>query len=132
MSTFSYHFKRNLIILFAILHLANYFLKNTFLFYIGCGLLTYIFISAVRVLPKVTRRVSLALMFMGICLMLWKGMPLEAWLQCIDKNGNLATLFITVPMMFLPFYYDDYQKELKHVAQVHMQNLLPFCVLTFL
>ncbi|MGI6424174.1 MAG: hypothetical protein ACOX2A_02810 [Tepidanaerobacteraceae bacterium] len=131
MNTFSYHFKRNIIIIFAILHLANYFIKSNFLFYICCGLITYIFVSAVRVLPKVTRRISLALMLMGIGLMVWKGMPFDAWLLCIDKNGNLVTLFILVPIMFLPFSYDDYQKELKHVAQAHMQNLLPFCVLTF-
>ena len=78
------------------------------------------------------RRVSLALMAMGVCLMFWKGMPFDAWLRCIDKNGNLATLFILVPMMFLPFDYGDYQRELKHVAQAHMQSLLPFCMLTFL
>lgn len=131
MNAFSYHFKRNMIIFFAVLHLTNYFIKSSFLFYVCCGLLTYIFVSAVRVLPKVTRRVSLALMLTGICLMFWKGMTLNAWLLCIDKNGNLATLFILVPIMFLPFNYGDYQKELKHVAKTHMQNLLPFCVLTF-
>lgn len=131
MNAFSYQLKRNIIIFFAVLHLANYFIKSAFLFYICCGLLTYIFVSAVRVLPKVTRRISLALMLLGICLMFWKGMPFDAWLLCIDKNGNLVTLFILVPMMFLPFNYDDYQKELKHVAQAHMQSLLPFCLLTF-
>mgnify|MGYP000899912534 FL=1 len=129
--TFSYHFKRNVIIIFALLHLANYFIKSPFLFYLCCGMLTYIFISAVRVLPKVTRGICLALMLLGICIVFWIKLPFDAWLLCIDKNGNLITLFILVPLMFLPFSYNDYQEELKHVAQVHMQSLLPFCVLTF-
>lgn len=131
MNSFSYNLKRNTIILFAILHLANYFINIAFLFYICCGLLVYIFVFAMGVLPKVTRRISLALLLLGICLMIWKRMPFEAWLLCIDKNGNLVTLFILVPMMFLPFSYNDYQKELKHVAQAYMQSLLPFCMLTF-
>lgn len=113
------------------MHLANYFIKSTLLFYICCVLLAYIFVYAMRVLPKVTRRICLALMLTGICLMLWKRIPFDGWLLGLDKNGNLITLFILVPMMFLPFSYSDYQKELKHVAQAHMQSLLPFCMLTF-
>jgi len=129
---FYYYLKRILILTFAALHLANYFVNSTGLFYICCSLLLYIFVSSIFELPKLNSRVSLGLMGIGVVLMLWKGMPLESWFVALDKNGGIATLFITVHMMFLPFFYDDYQEELKNVAKVYMRSLVPFGILTFL
>lgn len=114
-----------------VLHLANYFIKNQILFYLGCVMIVYIFVTAMLMLPVVNRRVCLSLFGIGAALMIWKGMPLPAWFQAIDKNGSLMTLFIAVPMMYLPFFYSDYQEELKHVAQLHMRSLVPFAILTF-
>jgi len=129
---FPYYLKRILILTFAGLHLANYFIESTVLFYICCSLQVYIFVSAIMELPKLNSRVSLGLMGIGVALMLWKKMPLEAWFLAVDKNGGIATLFIAVQMMFLPFFYDDYQEELKKVAKVYMRSLVPFGILTFL
>lgn len=126
------HILRIVVTLFAILYLFNYFLELTFLNYLGSALLFFIMSQAIFRLPKVNRRVVLGLFIVGAALLLWSGIEPAGWLKALTKNANLVTLFICVPMMSMPFFYEDYQSELKTVAQTRMQSLVPFLVLVSL
>lgn len=130
-SSTSSHILRIIIAVFAILYLLNCFLKIPALNYIGSILLLYIMSQSVLRLPKVNRRVVSGLIVLGALLLIWSDASLLSWISAIMKNANLVTLFICVPMMSMPFFYEDYQGELKAVAQTRMQNLLSFCVLVF-
>jgi len=123
---------RIFVIIFAILYLFNYFMKSPILNYIGSIILLYIIARAFFSLPKVNKRVVAGLFITGALLLIFTKADLKVWLSCLTKNANLVTLFICVPMMSMPFFYKDYQSELKVVAQTHMQSLLSFCALVAL
>lgn len=123
------HLLRVIIIAFAVLYLCNYFLKLPALSYMASILLLYIISQVVFQLPKINRRVVLTLFCAGAALLFWAGIKPALWLTALMKNASLVTLFICVPMMSLPFFYEDYQGQLKIVAQTRMQTLLPFCLL---
>jgi DcuC family C4-dicarboxylate transporter len=126
------HILRLVVIFFAVVYLFNYFLNIQLLNYIGAALLLFIMSQAIFRLPKVNRRVVLGLFALGAVLLLFSGATPIDWLKSLTKNANLVTLFICVPMMSMPFFYEDYQSELKVVAQTRMQSLLPFCALVAL
>ncbi len=126
------HILRITLIIFAALYLCNYFLRLPALNYIIASLLLYIVIRAIFWLPKVNRRIVMLLFCIGAILLLWAKIPPALWLTALMKNANLVTLFICVPMMSLPFFYEDYQGQLKIVAQTRMQTILPFCLLVTL
>lgn len=130
-TSFSSQVLRIVIISFAFLYLCNYFLQLPALHYIGSALLLYIISQSIFRLPKVNRRVVSGLFIVGAGLLLWSGAEPLLWIKALMKNANLVTLFICVPMMSMPFFYEDYQGELKVVAQTRMQNLLSFCLLVF-
>lgn len=129
---FRSHLTRWVLIFFALVYLLNYFMPIEALKYLGSILLLYVVVQAMGRLPKVNRRVVLGLFLIGAVLLFYKGAsPLE-WIISFTKNANLVTLFICVPMMSMPFFYEDYQGELKNVAQTRMRQLLPFCMLVAL
>lgn len=123
------HLIRWMVLFFAITYLANYFLQIRQLSYIGSILLVLILIQGIPLLPKVNFRVVCGLLLAGGVILLWSKGDWRVWSAAIMQNANLAVLFICSPMMALPFFYEDYQSELKVVAQTKMQSLLAFCLL---
>lgn len=123
---------RLLLLSYAGLYLLNLFLKLPALKYVTALLLVLVVGQSIFQLPKINRRVVSALFIAGIALLLWKGVEPRLWLEAFLMNANLAALFICVPMMSMPFFYEDYQTQLKNIAQTRMQTLLPFCALVSL
>lgn len=128
--SYSYHFRRILTISFAILYLTNYFLHSPSLSALTSILLILVVALAFPELPKTNFKVSAGLVLLGCAILIIKGVPLQGWLQAASKNAGLATLFLTVPLMGLPLSYENYQEELKHVAQKHMTHVWTFLLLT--
>jgi hypothetical protein len=126
---FKGHLSRWLVLLFVAAYLANYFLQWAPLTYIGSLLLILIMLQGIPRLPKVNFRVVCGLLLAGGAILLWSKANWKVWPAAIMQNANLAVLFSCTPMMSLPFFYEDYQSELKVVAQTKMRSLLTFCLL---
>ncbi|MEA4892117.1 MAG: hypothetical protein VB085_06105 [Peptococcaceae bacterium] len=97
--------------------------------YTGAVLLLVILARSFPRLKKVNRRVYSFLFIGGAILLIWSKAPLSTWAFALMKNANLVCLFTCAPMISLPFFYEDYQSELKVVAQTKMRSLLGFCLL---
>ncbi len=126
------HIQPIAVILFAGLRLSNYFINNSLLEYLSAGVLLFIIVQAMPKLDKSSRWVVSGLFLFGAVLLLASGASLRLWTVAFLKNANVATMLICVPLMSLPFFYEDYQSELKVVAQTKMQSMLGFCLLTSL
>ncbi|HCP15165.1 MAG TPA: hypothetical protein DIT32_05265 [Peptococcaceae bacterium] len=119
-----------LVILFAVLRLGNYFIQLLPLQILSCAIMLLVIVYSLPKMDALTRRVILAMFLIGGVLLVISGASPVQWLIALLKNANLATLLICAPMLSAPFFYEDYQSDLKALAQVKMQNLLSFCVLT--
>jgi len=123
------HFRRLIVALFAIIYLVNYFIKSPQLAILGSLLLILIVVQALPDLPKTNLRVCLGLLIIGGLLLVLKGASPALWLTSIAKNSGLVTLFIAVPLIGLPLYYDKYEEELKNLALRHLTGVWGFCLL---
>ena len=120
---------RVLMLVFAALRIINFFYVSVPLQIISAAIIFAVIALSVTRLNKLTGRVVLIMFSLGLALMLWGKATPEQWLAAILKNGNLVMLLTLAPMLSQPFFYEDYQSELKTLAQVKMQNLLGFLVL---
>jgi hypothetical protein len=118
------------VILFACLRLANYFIGGVLLSHLSAAVLLFIIVRAMPKLEKTSRLVVSGLFLFGILLLISAGASPSLWVTAFLKNADIATMLICVPMMSLPFFYEDYQSELRTVAQTKMQSMLGFCLLT--
>ena len=117
------------VIAFAGIRLINYFLSVMLLDYLSALLLLLIILQALPKMDRLTAVVVSCLFFIGAGLLLACRAPFGLWVVSLLKNANLATLFICVPMMSMPFFYEDYQSELKVLVQTRMSHILGFCLL---
>ena len=124
------HIRRIAIILFVFLRLSNAFLKIPFFDYLSAVVLLFVILQNVPTLDKVTRNVVMILFLGGILALFIADVSFAVWLNAWLKNANIVTMLICMPMMSMPFFYEDYQSELKVVAQEKMQTILGFCLLT--
>lgn len=123
------HLFRLIVILFSVLYLINSFVGSPVLTYVGAVLLLIMVCRSFPGLKKTNRRVYTGLFLGGAVLLVWSGAPLSVWAVALMKNASLVCLFTCAPMISLPFFYEDYQSELKVVAQTKMRSLLGFCLL---
>lgn len=122
--------RRLLIIIFALIYITNYFFPIPLLFHIYFLLLLFVVLQAMPQLPKTNLRVCLSLFAIGSIILLINQASLSQWTQAFTKNAGLVTLFVAIPLIRLPFFYEDYQNALKQLAQKHMSNVWSFCLLT--
>lgn len=118
-----------LILLFSLLRGINYFYKNTLLQAISAAVLLIVVFRSLPKMKPATRAVILALILVGSALLIFKRVNAISWLNALLSNGNFAMLLILAPMISAPFSYEDYQGELKTLAQLRMSNLLSFLLL---
>lgn len=123
------HFRRLIVALFAVIYLVNYFLKIPQLSILSSFLIIIIVLQALPDLPKTNLRVCLGLLIIGGLLLIFKGASPALWLSALVKNAGLVTLFVAVPLIGLPLYYDKYEAELKNLALRHLTGVWGFCLL---
>ena len=126
------HLFRIIVLLFAVLYLVNSFIGKDILTYIGAVLLVIILARSFPRMKKINRRVYSLLFILGAILLIWSKASLSTWAFAVMKNANLVCLFTCAPMISMPFFYEDYQSELKVVARTKMRSLLGFCFLVSL
>jgi len=115
-----------LMIVFALLRFVDYVYAVTAFQILQAGILIAVLAG---VAPRVNTAAKLVLAMMsliGASLLLYSGVGLQDWLRALLQNGNLAMLLICVPMISMPFYYEDYQAELKKLIQARMHNVMSF------
>lgn len=124
--------RRLTLILFAAARLFNYFFRLPALDYLSALLILLILLQALPKLDRITRLVAAGLFSVGAALLVWAGAPSAVWLEALLKNADMIALFICVPMISLPFFYEDYQSHLKVLIKARMQSILSFCFLVAL
>lgn len=120
---------RLLMLTFALLRIVNYFYESFPLQVLSCLIMLTVMAVSLKKVGRMTGRVILVMFLIGIAMMVVSGATLRQWVAALLKNGNLVMLLTMAPMLSAPFFYEDYQSELKTLAQVKMQNLLSFLVL---
>lgn len=123
------HVSRGVLLAFSFLFLLHYFWPLEIFHYGACLLLLVILAETYPFLPRPNQMVVGGLFAAGALFLILSRASLAEWASSLMKNGNLVTLFICTPMMSLPFFFEDYQGELKAVAQTKMQGLVGFCFL---
>jgi len=126
----TYHYRRVALLFIAFIYLLNYFMQNTLLTVIYSLILISIIIMTIPGMAKTNLTVSLCLFLAGSIILVVKEVPLLSWSTALAKNAGLVALFVTVPLLGLPFFYENYQEELKHLAAKYMKTLPAFCLLT--
>lgn len=117
---------RALLIIFCFLFMGNFFLRPAYVSEISAFILVVIFAMNVNEIPKVNKRVCLSFLFFGLLLFFWAGAsPMEMIMSSL-KNAGLVLLFVSVPVMTMPFFYEDYQSEIGNIAKKYMTTLFPF------
>lgn len=122
-------FQNGLLILYALLRIINSFYESVVLQCICAGILIIVTVLTFPSLKRSARIVLFVLAIVGSVLLITSHAGFSVWLKAILKNGDLLLLLICVPMISGPFYYEDYQSELKHLAQLRMRNMMSFLLL---
>ncbi|MDX9870920.1 MAG: hypothetical protein RBT41_00695 [Clostridia bacterium] len=127
-----YHIRRLLIILFILTYLLSYFTAIPALAVLNGFILAFVLLQGFLGMPKVTKTVSLGLLVIGAMILFAIKASWLDWLAAIANNAGLVTLFLVVPILGMPFFYNDYEQELKNVARQNIGNILTFSLLIFL
>ncbi len=94
-----------------------------------------LFIAVVITFPVLSRTnfvISLTLTLIGFALLIINSVPPSLWLTAFAQNSAVAAIFITIPMLSIPFHYGEYQKDLKNFMQKHVSSPWLFCVIVWL
>lgn len=123
------HARRIILLSFAFLYIVNYFLNSPNISFISSLLLVYIILSALPELPRLNLLVSMGIFIVGFIILIYKGTPLNLWLAAFSNNSGLVALFISAPLFGLPFFFENYQDDLKNLMVKYMSNVWVFCLL---
>ena len=79
-----------------------------------------------------SRNVCLAFFLIGLSIFLFTGAPWQKIFFSIGENGGLLALFVLIPIMAMPFFYDDYQGELGNITRRYTSSVVPFLLFILL
>lgn len=115
---------------FAALYITNLYVKNRALSLVGSILLVLVVLLTLPVLGKVNRIVCIMLLLFGSGILLKEKVPIETWLDTFSWNAGLAALFITIPMLSIPLFYENYHEELRLFVHKYVRSSLSFYFIT--
>lgn len=124
--------RRAVLISYVLLFQLNQFLQVEILSLCSYFLLFLIVALTVPVLGKTNRIVSLGMVVVGSAILVATGKGFALWLEAFSRNAALAALLITIPMLNIPYSFDDYYGELKRFAQKYIRSPWMFCLLSLL
>ena len=117
---------RMLLIVYCFFYFLNFFLKTPYAKELANIALLFIFLIALPSIRKMNRKVCSLFFLAGLFIFLYLDIPAIDILHAIGQNGSLVTLYVFVPIMSMPFFYEDYQNELANIAKYYMTSILPF------
>jgi len=118
-----------MLIIFVLLGFFNYFFHVQSLLFVMAAIQVTVLLFTLPKLSKITKLVMTMMLVFGAALLIHTGADAEEWLMAILQNRTLLLLLICAPMISLPFYYQDYQGELKILTQVKMRRVLGFLLM---
>ncbi len=117
---------RFLLITFSLLYIFNFFYTAPYMKELANLILTVFFAVAILTMPKLNRKVCLSFFVIGLIVFFYAGTPAKDIFMAMGRNAGLVALFVCVPIMSMPFFYDDYQNQIGNIAKRHMTSVLPF------
>lgn len=126
-----FHFRRLVIIFFVLFYLINYFFNSPAAATIYRILLFIVVLLGITQLPRTNLLVSTGLFAAGGIMLIINGANIQDWLIAISNNAGLVALFITAPLLGLPFFYNDYENELKNLMQLNINSVFSFSLIVF-
>jgi len=118
-----------LIIIFSLLRFINYAYVSTPLHVISAVLILIIVGVSLPTLKRTSLIVVVMMFTVSVILLAVTRADPKFWLAALLQNANIVTLLIFSPMISMPFYYEDYQGELRTMAQIKMKNVMGFLLL---
>lgn len=126
------HLRQFFMLSFAACYLSNYFLRLPWLTVVTSLLLIVVIAQAITGLPRTNFRVCTGLFLIGAVILFLSEASFLDWLAAVHKNAGLIALFITLPLFGMPLQYENYQLELKHIAEKYLTSVWAFCLLIML
>lgn len=75
---------------------------------------------------------SSILVISGVYLLIRSLMPLSLWAEALVKNAGLTVLLLSVPLLSIIFYLEDFSSHISNFARKHVKSSFSFYVFTFL
>ena len=126
-----YNVRRMIILLFVLFYLISNFCNSTAAANIYRVLLIIAIMLGISRLPRVNFIICTGLFVLGGIILYVNGATVQDWFKAVSNNAGLIALFITAPLMGMPFFYGEYEKDLKNLMQSNMKSPLIFCVFIF-
>lgn len=126
-----YHFRRLVIVSFVLFYLINYFFNSPAAATIYRILLVIVVLQGITQLPRTNLLVTTGLFVVGGIMLIINGANVQDWLIALSNNAGLVALFITAPLLGLPFFYNNYENELKNLMQLNINSIFTFGLLVF-
>lgn len=113
------------------------FLINSFIFHKILEILMVFLIIVIIIftLPLVrgfNKYLSVSLFIIGIYLLSNNKANLQDWMKALIENAGLISLLLTVPLLGITLYYDDFQTNIARISEKHMKSNFSFYVITIL
>lgn len=124
--------RRAAMVSYVLLHMLTNFVQIPLVGFMANVLLVFVIALTIPSLGKTNRIVISSLLGAAVLILLLNKVPLSQWLEAFSRNGALAALFITIPMLNIPFGYGDYQHELQNFARRHLGSPFLFCLVVWI
>jgi len=117
---------RGLLFCYVAFYLGKFFLPLPYATEISCCLLFLILFFSLPNIRRFNRNVCLGFFACGLVIFLLTGAPSQKLFFAIQGNGGLVALFSLIPVMSMPFFYEDYREELGNITRRYTSSVLPF------
>jgi len=124
--------RRAAMVSYVLLHMLTNFVQIPLVGFMANVLLVFVIALTIPSLGKTNRIVISSLLGAAILILISNQVPVSQWLGAFSRNGALAALFITIPMLNIPFGYGDYQHELQNFAKRHLGSPFLFCLVVWI
>jgi len=124
--------RRAAMVSYVLLHMLTNFVQIPLVVFMANVLLVFVIALTIPSLGKTNRIVISSLLGAAILILISNQVPVSQWLGAFSRNGALAALFITIPMLNIPFGYGDYQHELQNFAKRHLGSPFLFCLVVWI
>ena len=124
--------RRVAMVSYVLLHMLTNFVQIPLVVFMANVLLVFVIALTIPSLGKTNRIVISSLLGAAILILISNQVPVSQWLGAFSRNGALAALFITIPMLNIPFGYGDYQHELQNFAKRHLGSPFLFCLVVWI
>lgn len=114
------------LITFSISYLLAEFTNSFFFSSLTAFLLVFIVIQTFPKARKTNKRISFILFLLGSIFLIRTNSSYADWIKAISSNGGLVVLFIVLPFLSFPLYFENYEKCLRNFSLKHICSVTRF------